>query len=48
MRRVAVCLTRPKARRGVVYSRRDFSEMGGSWLAYYSDWEGFFKRQQEV
>ena len=34
MRRVAVCLTKPKARSGVVYSHRHVSELGGAWLRY--------------
>jgi hypothetical protein len=35
MRRIEICSTRPKERRGVLHSRKHFSEFAGPWLDYY-------------
>lgn len=35
MKRVALCSTKPKARAGVLYSWRKFSDMGGPWIVDY-------------
>lgn len=35
MRRVACCLHKPKNRRGVLYSWKRFSDLGGAWLEFY-------------
>lgn len=35
MRRVAICNGKPKARPGVLYSWKSFSDMGGPWLKFY-------------
>lgn len=35
MRAVRIVSTRPRPRAGVVYSWREFADMGGSWRAYY-------------
>lgn len=35
MRRVMIVSNPPRAHRGILISRRHFSEMGGPWLDYY-------------
>lgn len=35
MKRIAVCLHKPANRPGVLYSHRDFADMGGPWLEFY-------------
>ena len=35
MKRVQLCLNKPKARSGILYSWRQFSDMSGPWLQFY-------------
>ena len=37
MRRVNIVSNKPKARAGVVYSWKTFSDLGGPWLKYYRE-----------
>ena len=37
MKRVQICLDKPKARDGVLYSHKKFSDLGGPWLTYYRE-----------
>lgn len=35
MRRISLCLNKPRSRSGVLYSWRQFGDMSGPWLKYY-------------
>ncbi len=35
MRRVEICLSKPRNRPGILYSHKQFSDLGGPWLAFY-------------
>jgi hypothetical protein len=35
MQRIDICLKPPRERAGVLYSRKQFSDFAGDWLAYY-------------
>jgi len=37
MTRISVVENRPRSRRGVLYSWKRFSDMGGSWREFYSE-----------